>query len=110
MNWGDDGASLEILEAADGAFGVDEQAGRIVLEHGGDLDDGQALGLLEEGVGAVGLADVGLSGGDFGHDEGVGSARDESDVEPFLAEEPASEGLVETAVLRLGDPVELHGT
>ena len=106
---GDDGFALEVFEAANGAGRVDEQAGRVVLEDGGDGEQGQADGDFLEDVGAVALAELRLVGGDFLGDEGVGSARDNRDVEALGREEAADLGLINAAVLGFGDPVQLQG-
>ena len=55
------------------------------------------------------MGDVHFTGGDAGHDLGAGSAGQQGDVEALFAEKTTSEGLVETAVFGLGDPVELDG-
>jgi len=81
----------------------------IVLENGGDGENGQAGGDFLEDVGRVALAELGLIGGDLLGDEGVGAAGDDGDVEALGGEEAAGGGLVDAAVLGLGDPIELDG-
>jgi len=86
---------------------VQHQHGRVVLEDGGDLDHRHVLRDGEERVGAVALAELGLAGGDLLHDKRVGSAGDDLDVETGGFEETLGLRLIETAMLGLGDPVEL---
>jgi len=67
------------------------------------------VAIFLQNVGAVTLADLSLAGGDFLDDEGVGSARDDGDVEPFGGKEAARGGLVDATVFGFGDPVQLDG-
>lgn len=105
---GHDRFAVEGLEGVHGVVRVKHEDGRVVLEDGADVDNRQALGDGEKSIGAIGLADVGLGGGELLHDEGVGAAGDEFDVKAGGGEAAGGLGLEETAVLGFGDPVELH--
>ncbi len=104
---GHESLAVEVLEAGDGIAVVQHEHGRIVLEHGGDLRDGDVLGDGEERVGAVTLADLRLSGGELLHDEGIGTALNDLHVEAGVFEKSLGLRLIKTAVLGFGDPVEL---
>lgn len=104
---GHDGAAVEVGEVAHGAVGVEEEGGRVVLENGGDVEEGEVAGDGGEGGGAVGLGEVGAAGGELGEDGGAGAAGDEFDLEAGFVKVAEGEGLVEAAVLGFGEPVEL---
>jgi hypothetical protein len=69
----------------------------------------ETLGNFLKRVSAVALADLRLSRCDFLHDERVGSAGDDGHIEPLGGKKAPDLRLIESAVLGLGDPVELHG-
>ena len=87
---------------------MQHQYGGVVLEDRTDVDNRQFLGDGQQRVGAVCLTDLGLPGGEFLHDERVGAAWDQGDVESRRLEQPGRLRLEQTAVFRFGDPIQLH--
>ena len=105
---GHDSFAVEGLEGVHGVVGVEHEDGRVVLEDGADVDNRQALGDGAEGISAIGLAHVSLGGGELLHNEGVGAAGDEFDVEAGGGEAAGGLSLEEAAVFGFGNPIELH--
>ena len=97
---------FQIFELADALIGMREQHLRVLLEHGGDVDDRHILRDGVEALQRVGAhEEIELADGHQHAVIGVRAARYDGHVEAVFPVGAVGQRLVEAAVLGLGHPV-----